>query len=95
MWKNRLCYLLVLLGTGTFFVCFNGYLSLYVFVLSLVLPVVSLLLSLPGMLGIRVSLTTGRQEDPNATAPEKGRPFPCSWRYGTPLPSPAVEPKRN
>lgn len=68
MWKNRLCYLLVLLGTGTFFVCFNGYLSLYVFVLSLVLPVMSLLLSLPGMLGIRVSLTTGRQEDPNAPA---------------------------
>ena len=88
MWKNRLCYLLVLLGTGTFFVCFNGYLSLYVFVLSLVLPVVSLLLSLPGMLGIRVSLTTGRQEDPNA-------PAKCSWRCGTPLPSPAVEPKRN
>lgn len=65
MWKNRLCYLLVLLGTGTFFVCFNGYLSLYVFVLSLVLPVVSLLLSLPGMLGVRTSLTTGRQETPN------------------------------
>ncbi len=68
MWKNRLCYLLVLLGTGTFFICFNGYLSLYVFVLSLVLPVISLLLSLPGMLGTRFSLTTGRQEDPDAPA---------------------------
>ncbi|MGI6255882.1 MAG: DUF58 domain-containing protein [Acutalibacter sp.] len=82
MWKNRLCYLLVLLGTGTFFVCFNGYLSLYVFVLSLVLPVVSLLLSLPGMLGLRATLTTSRQEGPNASA----NPGSNCARKGTSVP---------
>lgn len=58
MWKSRLSYFLVLLGTTAFFICFNGYLSLYLFVLSLLLPVVSLLVSLPGMLGIRASLST-------------------------------------
>ena len=82
MWKNRLCYLLVLLGTGTFFLCFNGYLSLYVFVLSLVLPVVSLLLSLPGMLGLRATLTTGRQETPGSPA----RPGSNCARKGASIP---------
>ena len=53
MWKSRLCYLFVLLGTTTFLICFDGYLSLYVFVLSLLLPVVSLVCSLPGMLCTR------------------------------------------
>ena len=28
MWKSRLCYLLVLLCTSVFFICYNGYLSL-------------------------------------------------------------------
>lgn len=59
MWKSRLRYFLVLLGTSTFFICFNGYLSLYLWVLSLLLPVVSLLVSLPGMLGTRASLSAG------------------------------------
>ena len=59
MWKNRLIYLLVLLGTSVFFICFDGYLSLYVFVLSLALPFFSLLASLPGLLGIRAALTAG------------------------------------
>lgn len=60
MWKSRLCYLFVLLGTTTFLICFDGYLSLYVFVLSLLLPVVSLVCSLPGMLCTRVKLSTGK-----------------------------------
>lgn len=60
MWKSRLCYLFVLLGTTTFLICFDGYLSLYVFVLSLLLPVVSLICSLPGMLCTRVKLSTGK-----------------------------------
>lgn len=56
MFINRLCYLLILLCTAAFFVCFNGYLSLYVFALSLALPVLSLLFSLPGMLSLWVEL---------------------------------------
>ena len=38
MLKNRLCYGLLLLCTSAFFIFFNGYLSLYVFVLSLLFP---------------------------------------------------------
>ena len=41
-------------------ICFDGYLSLYVFVLSLLLPVVSLACSLPGMLCTKVKLSTGK-----------------------------------
>lgn len=56
MLKNWLWYLFLLLCTGAFFVCFNGYLSMYVFLLSLLLPPVSLLVSLPGMLRLRLAL---------------------------------------
>ncbi len=56
MWKNRLCYLIILLCTTAFFICFNGYLSLYTFAFSLALPVISLLVSLPGMLTLRLSV---------------------------------------
>lgn len=59
MLKNRLCYGLLLLCTSAFFIFFNGYLSLYVFVLSLLFPVVAFLVSLPGMLGARLSLEIG------------------------------------
>ena len=48
MWKSRLCYLLVLLCTSVFFICYNGYISLYVFVLSLLFPVFAFLLSCRG-----------------------------------------------
>ena len=61
MWKSRLCYLLVLLCTSVFFICYNGYISLYVFVLSLLFPVFAFLLSLPGILGLRVELLAGRE----------------------------------
>ena len=54
MLYNRLSYLIILLGTGLFFVCFDGYISYYVFLLSLALPLCSLLISLPGMLTMRV-----------------------------------------
>ena len=62
MWKSRLCYLLVLLCTSVFFICYNGYISLYVFVLSLLFPVFAFLLSLPGILGLRVELLAGRED---------------------------------
>lgn len=58
MLKNRLVYLAVLLGTTLFFICFNGYLSLYVLLLALALPFVSLLISLPSILGTGLKLTT-------------------------------------
>ena len=57
MLKNRLCYALVLLSTGMFFICFNGYTSLYVFALSVALPLLSLLLSLPAMLTVSLELS--------------------------------------
>lgn len=75
MWKSRLYYFFVLLGTTAFFICFNGYLSLYLFVLSLLLPVVSLLLSLPGMLGIRASLSAS-QKDTGIPGARKGETIP-------------------
>ena len=56
MLKNRLCYVLLLLCTSVFFICYNGYLSLYVFALSLLFPVLAFFFSLPGMLGARVTL---------------------------------------
>lgn len=94
MWKSRLCYLLVLLCTSVFFICYNGYISLYVFVLSLLFPVFAFLLSLPGILGLRVELLAGREgPGPSLTGTScarKGRPSPCSWRCGTPRPFPAA-----
>ena len=84
MWKSRLCYLFVLLGTTTFLICFDGYLSLYVFVLSLLLPVVSLACSLPGML-----CTRGATPPPPGSMPAKGNPSPSNWKCGTPPRFPA------
>lgn len=64
MLKNRLCYLIILLCTGAFFICFNGYYSMYAFLLSLALPVLSLILSLPGMLTLRAAVSTPGKEHP-------------------------------
>lgn len=75
MLKNRLCYLFVLLCTWVFFVCFNGYCSLYVFLLSLALPVLSLALSLAGMLTLRVSVTAPGQSQPVRTAKTAAAPL--------------------
>ena len=86
MLKNRLRYLLVLLCTGLFFVCYNGYLSLYVFALSLLFPVMALLLSLPGMLGARVALSVGRpgEKSPGARRGESV-PLRLEVRNATPF----------
>lgn len=60
MWKNRLCYLALLVCATVFLICFDGYLSLYVWAACLALPGVSLVCSLPGMLGARLSLSVER-----------------------------------
>lgn len=92
MLKNRLCYGLLLLCTSAFFIFFNGYLSLYVFVLSLLFPVVAFLVSLPGMLGARLSLEIGSKSGEKKhfgnrfEEPGKGNPFPCGCGSGIPLP---------
>lgn len=75
MLKYRLRYLLVLLCTGAFFVCFNGYISYYVFLLSLALPVLSLLLSLPGMLTLRVTVCVPGEE---GTSPHLAKAQPAA-----------------
>lgn len=54
------CWFGYLLALGTavlFFICFDGYLSLYILALTLVFPLFSLLVSLPGILGCTVGLT--------------------------------------
>lgn len=56
MAKNRLEYALILLCTALFYICFVGYLSFYVFMLTLILPLFSLLCSLPAMLGVHAEL---------------------------------------
>ena len=92
MWKSRLCYLFVLLGTTTFLICFDGYLSLYVFVLSLLLPVVSLACSLPGD-ALHQGEAFHRQGEPTppppGSMPAKGNPSPSNWKCGTPPRFPA------
>ena len=86
MLRNRLCYGLVLLGTGLFFLCYNGYVSYYVFLLSLALPVVSLVLSLPGMLTMRLSLSLD-SPDPYLAHLRKGEAVTlrlgarCPWPF--------------
>ncbi len=52
--------MIVLAGVFLFFFCFNGYLSQYVLLLTLALPLVSLLVSLPGALGIRLLFSAER-----------------------------------
>ncbi len=77
---SRLIYGAVLLGAGIFFVSFNGYLSLYVLRVVLALPVVSLLASLPGMLGVRLGL------DLPARRAAKGQELPLEIRFGHRVP---------
>ena len=56
MARCRVGYLLALGAAVLFFICFNGYFSFYILVLTLVFPLFSLLVSLPGMLGCTVEL---------------------------------------
>lgn len=64
MLKNWLRYLFILSCTTAFFICFNGYYSMYVFILSLLLPALSVLVSLPGMLTLRLSVTVPDRTQP-------------------------------
>ena len=81
MLKNFLRYLIVLLCTGAFFICFNGYFSMYVFLLSLALPELSLLLSLPGMLTLQVTVCVPGEEGTPHTA--KAQPVPLHVAAGS------------
>ena len=53
MLRCRLVYLLALVGAVLFYIFFNGYLSYFVLIFALVLPFLSLVLSLPGMCAMR------------------------------------------
>lgn len=88
MLHSRICYLLVLLCTGLFFICFNGYISYYVFILSLALPLVSLAVSLPGMLTMRVRLFLQEEEGVFART-RKGQALPLRLEAKTPWPLPS------
>lgn len=61
MARCRIGYLLTLLGAGAFFLSFHGYFSFYVLILALVFPLFSLAVSLPGMLGTRVSFAVSQR----------------------------------
>lgn len=87
MWRNRLLYLFVLLCTTSFFICFNGYYSWYVFLLSLALPWLSLLLSLPGMLTTRAMVEIPGAAGVVRTGKSAALPLQVSAASRWPLPS--------
>lgn len=70
MLRCRLVYLCSLVGAVLFYIFFNGYLSFFVLIFALLLPLLSLLLSLPGMCCVRVFVDL-----PLAAAP-RNQPFP-------------------
>ena len=70
MLRCRIVYLIALVGAVLFFIFFNGYLSFFVLVFAPLLPLLSLLLSLPGMCGVRAHV-----ELPLAAVP-RNNPFP-------------------
>lgn len=70
MLRCRLVYLLALVGAVLFYIFFNGYLSYFVLIFALVLPFLSLVLSLPGMCAMRAHV-----EIP-LTAVARKSPFP-------------------
>lgn len=87
MLKNWLCYLFILLCTTAFFICFNGYYSMYVFILSLTLPFLSLAVSLPGMLTLRISATVPGHTQPARTHKAAAVPLYVSAATRSVLPS--------
>lgn len=93
MLRSRLYYLAILLSTGLFFICFNGYVSLYVFALSLALPLVSLAVSLPGMLTMRVRLLLRQEEQGIFAHARKGQSLPLRLEARTPWPLPCGQVK--
>lgn len=83
MVKNRICYFFVLAGTLLFFFCFNGYLSFFALAVVLLLPVFSLVVSLPGILSTALTFATGR------TALRKGQETTLELTAKTRLPIPS------
>lgn len=80
MLRNRLSYLVILLAVLLFFICFNGYLSLYVLLVTLAIPLLSLLLSLPSVFCVNLSLT------PKRLFTGKGQELPLSLKVKSRLP---------
>ena len=72
--------MLILLVVFLFFVCYNGYISYYVLLVALALPLLSLLLSLPGILGIRLEF---QAEELSA---QKGQSVPLRLTISNALP---------
>lgn len=66
-----------------FFLCFNGYLSFYVFITVLLFPIVSFLMSLPGILSIHMELTAG------AVSVRKGQEAPLRVQIHSRFPLPS------
>lgn len=87
MLRNRLLYLFILLCTTAFFICFNGYYSWYVFLLTLSLPWMSLIMSLPGMLTGRVFVETPEQSGTARTSKSVSVPLQVTAESRWPLPS--------
>ncbi|MEG2119750.1 MAG: DUF58 domain-containing protein, partial [Pseudoflavonifractor sp.] len=57
MARCRIGYLLALAAAVLFYICYNGYLALCFLALALSAPIFSLLVSLPGILGLRAELS--------------------------------------
>lgn len=62
MVRSWLCYLAALTAATVFQILYDGYLIHFFFLVILLLPVFSLLVSLPAMLGVEVRLTPSRAE---------------------------------
>lgn len=80
MLRTRFTYLITLAGVLAFFVCFNGYLSSYVLIAALLLPVLSLILSVLCLFGIRIVLS------PLPYSSEKGEKLPVTVTVRNRLP---------
>ncbi len=71
MLRRRIAYGMALIAALFFQICFTDYLSHFVLILVLIFPLFSLLLSLPGLLGCRISLSPETAGTPRGT--------PCRW----------------
>lgn len=71
MLRRRIAYGIALAGAVLFQICSTGYLSAFLLILTLIFPLFSLALSLPGMRRCRLFLV------PESAAAERGRP--CTW----------------
>lgn len=68
MWRNRIFYLLALLGATVFFAFFYAWFSEYLWWLTVLLPVLSLVMSLPAMLLTKPRLDAPRYALRGSTA---------------------------